>query len=177
MYYTNSALIVSLLGHKCVSSHRKPRYRNLGVSSLCIRNHVVQSLLWDSSHVHFPGPCIRWMGSLFTSFTAGPALVKAFPHQLTAFPCLLPACTNLSFWDVRRFHEIWEPSDICINLLWEALAPTRYTTQWVTLKMVMMIEIGYLISSVYYSSVLLYSLISQTQKWSEVFYIEMYSFD
>ena len=52
-------LIVSLLGHKCVSSHRKPRYINLGFSRLCIWNHVVQSLQWDRSHVHLPGPCIQ----------------------------------------------------------------------------------------------------------------------
>ena len=39
-------LIVSLIGHKCVSSHRKPRYRNLGTSGQCIRNHMVQSSRW-----------------------------------------------------------------------------------------------------------------------------------
>ena len=48
-------LIVSLLGHKRVSSHRKQRYRNLGISSLCIRNHVVQSLLWRQVTCPFPG--------------------------------------------------------------------------------------------------------------------------
>ena len=48
-------LIVSLLGHKHVSSHRKQRYRNLGISSLCIRNHVVQSLLWRQVTCPFPG--------------------------------------------------------------------------------------------------------------------------
>ena len=166
--YTNPALIVSLLGHKCVSSHRKPRYRNLGVSSLCIRNHVVQSLLWDSSHVHLPGPCVRWTGCPFASFTAGPALVKALPHLLNAFPCLLPALTSLSFWEVRRFHKMWEAPDICVNFLWEVLAPARYTTQQVTLNMFMMIEIGYLISSVYCFSILLYSIIFPTAKmiWS-----------
>ena len=70
-------------------SHRKPRSRNLGVSCRCIRNHVVQSLWWHFHfhfHFHFLGPCIRW-----TSFIAGPALVKALPHLLIAFPCLLPA--------------------------------------------------------------------------------------
>ena len=155
--------IISLLGHKYVSSHRKPGYSNLG-----IRNHVVQSLLWDSSHVHFPGPCVRWTGCPFASFTAGPALVKALPHLLNAFPCLLPALTSLSFWEVRRFHKMWEAPDICVNFLWEVLAPARYTTQQVTLKMFMMIEIGYLISSVYCFSILLYSIIFPTSKmiWS-----------
>ena len=46
---------MSLLGHKRVSSHRKQRYRNLGISSLCIRNHVVQSLLWRQVTRPFPG--------------------------------------------------------------------------------------------------------------------------
>ena len=101
--YTSPALIVSLLGHKCVSSPRKPRYRNLGISSWCIRNHVVQSWLWDSSHVHFQGPCIRWMGSPFTSFAADPALVKGLPHLLTAFHCLLQAQTSLSFLRSKKF--------------------------------------------------------------------------
>ena len=48
-------LIVSLLGHKRVSSHRKQRYRNLGISSLCIRNHVVQFLRWRHVTCPFPG--------------------------------------------------------------------------------------------------------------------------
>ena len=48
-------LIVSLLGHKCVLSHRKQRYRNLGISSLCIRNHMVQSLQWQQVTCPFPG--------------------------------------------------------------------------------------------------------------------------
>ena len=47
-------LIVSLLGHKCVTSHRKPRYRNLGISSRCIRNHVIQSLWWQQVTCPFP---------------------------------------------------------------------------------------------------------------------------
>ena len=108
-------------------------------------------------------PCIMW-----TSFIAGPALVKALPHLLIAFPCLLPAHNSLSFWEVRRFHEMWEPSDTCVNLLWEVLAPIRYTTQQVTLKMFMITEIGYLISSVYCFSILLYSIIFPTSKmiWS-----------
>ena len=101
--YTSPAFIVSLLGHKCVSSHRKPRYRNLGVSSRCLGNHVVQSWLWDSSHVHFQGPCVRWMGSPFTSFTAGPALEIGLPHLLTAFQRLLPAQTSLSFLRSKKF--------------------------------------------------------------------------
>ena len=48
------ALIVSLLGHKCVSSPRKARYRNLGISNLCIRNHVVRSLQWQQVSCPFP---------------------------------------------------------------------------------------------------------------------------
>ena len=48
-------LIVSLLGHKRVLSHRKQRYRNLGISSLCIRNHVVQFLRWRHVTCPFPG--------------------------------------------------------------------------------------------------------------------------
>ena len=47
-------LIVSLLGNKHVFSHRKPRYRNLGISSLCIRNHMVQSLWWRQVTCPFP---------------------------------------------------------------------------------------------------------------------------
>ena len=119
-------LIVSLLGHKYISLHRKPRYRNLGVSSLCIRNHVVQSLLWRQVTCPLPGPYIGWMGSPFISFTAGPAPVKSLPYPLLAFHCLLPAHTSISFWEVRRFHKIWRPPDIYVDLLWEALAPGWY---------------------------------------------------
>ena len=47
-------LIVSLLGHKCVSSHRKQRYRNLGISCWCIRNHGVWSLQEQQVTCPFP---------------------------------------------------------------------------------------------------------------------------
>ena len=59
---------MSLFGQKCVSSRRKPRHKNLGISSLCIRNHVVQSLWWRQVTCPFPGPCDRWAGSPFTYF-------------------------------------------------------------------------------------------------------------
>ena len=73
----------------------------------------------DRSHVHFPGPCVRW-----TSFTAGPALVKSRPHLLIAFQCLLPAHTRFSLWKVRKIHKMWKPRDLCVPLLWGASAPT-----------------------------------------------------
>ena len=112
-------LIVSLLKYKYVSSHRKPRYRNLGISNLYTRSSPCYG---DRSQAHFPGPCI-WVNKLpFTSFTAGSALVIALPHLLIAFHCLFPAHTSLSFWKVR-IHKMWKPSYICVNLLWGTLAP------------------------------------------------------
>ena len=73
----------------------------------------------DMSHVHFPGPCVRW-----TSFTAGPALVTALPHLLIAFQCFLLTHTRFSSWKVRKFHKMWKPPDLCVPLLWGASAPT-----------------------------------------------------
>ena len=80
----------------------------------------------DRSHVHFLGPCVRW-----TSFTAGPALVKALPHLLIAFQCLLLSHTRFSSWKVRKFHKMWEPPDLCVPLLWgESVPTTECTQQW-----------------------------------------------
>ena len=99
---------------------RKPRYSNLGVSSLCKDWTTWFSGNW--SHVHFPGPCIKW-----TSFTSGPALVKALCNLLIAFQCLLLAHTRFSFWKVTNFHRVWKPLDIYVQLLWGVSAPTIYS--------------------------------------------------
>lgn len=113
-------LIVSLLKYKYLSSHRKPRYRNLGISNLCMRF----SLAVATGHRPISqGLVFRWTSSPFISFTAGSALVIALPHLLIAFHCLFSAHISLSFWKVRRFHKMWKPSYISVNLLWGTLAP------------------------------------------------------
>ena len=84
--------------------------------------HVVQPCYVTGHRPISQGLVFRWTSSPFTSFTAGSALVIALPHLLIAFHCLFSAHTSFSFWKVR-FHKMWKPSYIWVNLLWGTLAP------------------------------------------------------
>ena len=140
-----------------MSHHIGNQDKNLGISSLCIRNHVVQSLWWRQVTCPFPGPCVRWTGSPFTFFTASPALVKVLIHLLIAFQRLLSAHTSLSLKSKmfpQNMEAIW-------HLCWP---PVRGAVAWLVDSVHI---IGYIENvygkrnrvpsiSVYYFSALLY---------------------
>ena len=126
--HKSSIYSVSVKTHVCLIT-QETKIQKFGHQQPVHQESVAQSLLWYSSHFHFPGPC-RWTGSPFTSFTTCPNLIKTLPHCIS----MSPSSPYQPFF-LRNKEVPWNVGNIwiCVNLLWEVLAPTtlhRLPEKW-----------------------------------------------
>ena len=108
--YTNPALIVSVTAQVCLitqetkiqkSGHQQPVHQEPRGSVLAVGQLTCP----------FPGT-LCWVNRLpFTSFTAGPALVKALPHLLTSCPSLLQP----SPWGQQLICLAFGGTSVCLS--------------------------------------------------------------
>lgn len=118
----------------------------------------------DRSHVHFLGPCVRWISLLLALLWS-----KLFP----SVDCISVSPSEphqIFLKEVRKFHKMAGTTwPLCSPPVRESVPTTECTQRWWRQGA---------LKSVYYSSVLLYSIILPSSKQSpEVFYTEMYSFE